>query len=310
MRHREGGPPAGRNVADTLCALTVAHVRRPAGPAELLDAAVGRGWIRSDRARLLRVAGAPVLVVAVLLWLAVAVFRAGGAADPSAYAEFVDPSTGAYLDVQLDTSKTSFGAFSAVVEGEGRVWPEDPVETADAADGIVELRYDGAGLADRRVEPGGRNDQRRAQEPAPVRLRLVGQVDPGRHAASVDVWVNGRQHHIASAGQPDGAQAVVDGFLTALRTQDWNTLYSLETASMRNGSKRGDLVTGLTNGGVITEITGARATGPTVFTDRGGTTYGRTPVRLTYGSGPDRTMVDASLVVVVDGGSWGVLTLE
>jgi hypothetical protein len=31
---------------------------------------------------------------------------------------------------------------------------------------------------------------------------------------------------------------------------------------------------------------------------------------VTYGSGPDRTTVDAVLVVALDGGSWGVLTVE
>jgi YD repeat-containing protein len=251
-----------------------------------------------------------VLVLAVLLLLVMAVFRAGGAAAPSAYAEFVDPSSGSYLDVQLDSSRTSYGAFSAVVPGQGRVWPDAPVETGDSTGTAVQLSYDGAGFRDSRVMPGGRDDQRPARRPEPVQLRLEGQVDPARHVANVDVWVNGERHHITSAGQPDGAQAVVDGYLTALRTGDWNKLYSLETVSMRNGSKRSDVVTGLATGGVITEVTGARTTGPTTFSDRGGTTYGRAPIRVTYGSGQDRTTVDATLVVAVDGGSWGVLTVE
>ena len=249
-------------------------------------------------------------MIALLLLLVTAVFRAGGAATPSAYAEFVDPSSGSYLDVQLDSSRTSYGAFSAVVPGQGRVWPKAPVSTEDGTGSVVELRYDGAGFRDPRVMPGGRDDQRPAQRPEPVRLRLAGQVDPVRHVASVDVWVNGERHHISSSGQPDGAQTVVDGYLTALRTHDWDKLYSLETVSMRNGSKRSDVVTGLATGGVITEITGARTTGPLTLSDRAGTTYGRAPIRVTYGSGPDRTTVDAVLVVAVDGGSWGVLTVE
>jgi hypothetical protein len=121
--------------------------------------------------------------------------------------------------------------------------------------------------------------------------------------------VDGERHHLSAAGHPAGAQAVVDDFLTAVRTHDWNTVYSLETPYMRNGSKRSDLVDGLSHGGVITEVSGARAIGPTSYVVRAGTTYGRTPVRVTYGSGAQRTSVDATLVTVVDGGSWGVLTL-
>ena len=68
-------------------------------------------------------------MIAVLLLLVTAVYRAGGAAAPSAYAEFVDPSSGSYLDVQLDSSRTSYGAFSAVVPGLGRVWPDPGQES-------------------------------------------------------------------------------------------------------------------------------------------------------------------------------------
>ncbi len=286
-------------------------MRQPPGPAQLLDAAVGKGWIRGDRARLLRVAGAPVLVLVALLLLVVAVVRAGGAAPPSAYAEFVDRSDGSDLDVQLNEESRSYGAFSAVVPGDGRVWPKGRVATRDAGGGRVELRYDGAGFREPQVRPGVREDQQRPQpKPERVTVRLLGQVDPVRHVATVDVWVDGERHQISATGEPGGAQAVVDDFLTAIRTKDWNTVYSLETAAMRNGSTRSDVVNGLPNGGVITEVTGARTTGPTTFTMRGGTNYGRAPVRLTYGSGPDRTMLDAVLVLAVDGGSWGVLTVE
>jgi hypothetical protein len=251
-----------------------------------------------------------VLVVAVLLLLVLTVFRAGGAGAPSAYAEFVDPSSGSYLDVQLDSAKSNYGNFAAVVPGQGRVWPKAKVDAAQGSGGAVELRYDGAGYRDPRVKPGGRDELRPLKEPEAVRLRLVGQVDPVRNVASVDVWVDDERHRIASAGPPGGAQAVVDGFLTAIRTQDWDKLYSLQTAYMRNGSKRSDLVTGLSTGGVITEVTGARAMGPTTFSLRGGTTYGRTPVRLTYGSGAEKTTLDAELVIAVDGGSWAALTLR
>ena len=286
-------------------------MRQPAGPAQLLDSAVGKGWIRGDRARLLRVAGAPALVIVALLLLVVAVVRAGGAAPPSAYAEFVDRSNGSYLDVQLNEASKSYGAFSAVVPGNGRVWPKGRVDTRDAGGGRVELSYEGDGFRDPQVPPGAREDQQRPQRrPDRVTVRLLGQVDPVRHVASVDVWVDGRQHQISATGEPGGAQAVVDDFLTAIRTKDWNTVYSLETAAMRNGSTRSDVVNGLPNGGVITEVTGARTTGPTTFTMRGGTNYGRAPIRLTYGSGPDRTTLDAVLVIAVDGGSWGVLTVE
>jgi len=38
--------------------------------------------------------------------------------------------------------------------------------------------------------------------------------------------------------------------------------------------------------------------------------YARTPVRLTYAGGTAMTDVDATVVLVVEGGAWSVLSLE
>jgi hypothetical protein len=127
----------------------------------------------------------------------------------------------------------------------------------------------------------------------------------------VDVWVNGDRHHIASEGQVSGAEDVVQEFLVAMRTGNWNKLYTIESSHMRNGSKRATFVTDLTNGGAVTTITDARTVGPTAHsTTDAGVSYARTPIRLTYGDGAAATKVEATLVLTVDAGSWKVLGLE
>src|SRR4051812_18420931 len=113
--------------------------------AELLDVATRRGWIHPGTARAMKIAGVPVLVLGALVWLVVAVLRGGGTGPPPVYAEFVDASSSSYLDVQLDRSKTSYGALSAVVPGEGRVWPAARVEARQRNPRVVELHYEGVG---------------------------------------------------------------------------------------------------------------------------------------------------------------------
>ena len=258
-----------------------------------------------------RLVGVPVLVLGVLVWLVITVFRAGGAGTAAPDAEFVDGANGSYLDVQLDTSKQNYGSFAAVISGLGRVWPETRVGTSEGAGNSVELRYEGDGFRDPRVQLRFRDEQSRPlRRPEAVRLRLAGQVNPARHIALIDVWVNDEEHRITSAGEPSGAQAVVDHFLQAIRTGDWETLYSVETSYMHNGSTRSEFVSATANAGVITTATAARATGPTTFSNRSGASLARTPIQLTYGTGPDATSVDATVVCAVAGGAWGVLTLE
>jgi len=262
-----------------------------AGAAELLDVATRRGWVDARTARVTRIAAVPVLVVVVVVWLVVSVLRAGGAGQPPLFAEFVDSSSNSYLDVQLDSSAKSYGAFSAVLPGKGRVWPKGRVQTTQRSDGVVELRYDGIGYQDPYVRPGGGDEDPAVRRPPPPRVpvRFAGQVDPVRHAASVDVWVNGLRSHIAAPGQVGGAEGVVDDFLGAMRTGDWNELYDIESTYMRNGSKRSTFLTDLSNGGAVTTISDARTLGPTTYSNPAGVSYARTPVRFTYGDGPAAT---------------------
>jgi hypothetical protein len=200
-----------------------------------------------------------------------------------------------------------------VLPSEGRVWPKALVQTTQRADGTVELRYDGVGYQDPDVQPGGGDEDPALHRPPPeqVPVRLAGQVDAARHVASVDVWVNGEHHHIATTGQVSGAEGVVEDFLTAMQSGNWNKLYTIESPYMRNGSKRATFVTDLANGGAVTTISDARTAGPTVHTTTdAGVSYARTPIRLTYGEGAEATQVEATLVVAVDAGSWKVLGLE
>jgi len=283
-----------------------------AGTTQLLDAATRRGWISADTAGAAKAAAVPVLVLVALVWLAVTVLRAGGSGPALAYAEFVDPSSSSYLDVQLDRSSNIYGSFSAVVPGEGRVWPAHHVDAGQHDGDVVELRYAGVGY--REVpNPGGAppDPAARPRPPEKVQLRLVGQVDPARHVASVDVFVNGAGHHIGSPGEVSGASAVANDFLAALSTRNWDELYRIETASMRTRVPRNDFLTAMAYGGAVTCISRAEATSPTtVSTGPAGISYARTPVRITYGGCAGGTSLPATLVLVVDGGVWKALSLE
>jgi hypothetical protein len=184
------------------------------------------------------------------------------------------------------------------------------VDATPRDEGVVDLRYEGVGYQDLVATPPEDSPQPRPK-PQKVHLRLAGHVDAGRHVSSVDLAVNGDRHHIASAGQVSGAQAVVDDFLEAAVTPDWNKLYSIEAGYTHNGAKRSDFVTGMANDGAVTCIRKAEATGPMTYDNTpAGVSYARTPIRLSYGSCTAIPRVDTTLVLVVDGGSWKLLSLE
>jgi hypothetical protein len=273
------------------------------------DAAVVKRWVTPRRAAVLRTVGVPVLVVAALVWLAVVVLRAGGSGPPRLTAEFPDVSGGSYLDVQLNHSVKAFGSFSAFLPGEGRVWPTARVKGTRTSAGAVNLSYDGAGYLDAAARADGTTSAHHFR-PRRVRLRLVGQVGPTDHRASVDVWVNGRHWRIVSRAEVGGAEAVVSQFLGAVNDHDWNRLYDLSDRYMRNGVPRNKFVIGI-GAGAANRITEAQAMGPTTYTTTGaGVRFARVPIRLTYGSGTAMMTVDAALVLAVDTGGWKVLSVE
>ena len=175
------------------------------------------------------------------------------------------------------------------------------------------LHYDGVGHLDPRPRPSNDDEPGVRRVSEKVRLRLTGSVDPDRHTASVDLQVNNDAPlHIESSGRPGGADAVVDEFVSAVRHRDWNALYDVETVSMHNGSSRKDLVTAMPYAGAITNVRGIRTTGPTRVSSSAGVSYARTPIRLIYTTGADATptTLDATLVLVLDGGTWAVLGVE
>lgn len=281
---------------------------------DLLDVATDRGWLSPRTTRLVKAVAVPVVVVVALLWVAVAVLRSGGLPQPHVYAEFVDPARGSYVDVQLDRSASSYGTFSAMLPGEGRVWPKARVSATTGSGSVTLLRYDGVGYRDPNrhagVDPTG--------PPAPgampiqvVPLRLAAQVDTAAHTAVVDVWVDGVHHRVGPAGQPGGADSVASDFLTGVRMGDWEGVYALESAAMRNGSKLREFSSAMSGAGGASRITRAVATGPLTHTRTdAGVSYAQVPVALAYRSDQGTTSMHATLVLVVDGGSWKVLSLE
>ena len=282
-----------------------------ADTAHFFTPAARRLRLEPAAARVVRVRVVPALVLLALVGIVLSVLRAGGAAPPSAYAEFVDRAGTSYVDVQLNPAATSYGAFAAVLPGEGRVWPTERVTVEQGPGGMLTLQYDGEGERDPRVQPGQRYMPKKTDpEPVTIGLRLSGQVDPAGERAEVDIWVDGARHRISADGRPGGDQAALQQLLRALSTQDFDALYTLSSSSMRNGSTRADYVPALRNAGVINDITAARATAPTTRTVRYGSEYARTPVRLTYGSGADARDLDATLVLVLADGTWSLLTVE
>ncbi len=282
-----------------------------ADTAHFFSPAARRLRLEPAAARVLRVRVVPALVLVALVGLVLTVLQAGGAAPPSAYAEFVDRTGRSYLDVQLNPDATSYGAFAAVLPGEGRVWPTERVSVQQGPGDMVTLQYDGEGKRDAGVQPGMRYMPKRTDpKPEEVALRLVGQVDPAGERADVEIWVDGVRHELTADRRPGGDQVALQQLLRALATQDFDTLYTLSSAGMRNGSTRSSYTRDLANAGVINDVTAARATAPTTYTVRYGTRYARTPLRLTYGSGADATDVDATLVLVLADGTWSLLTVE
>jgi YD repeat-containing protein len=223
-------------------------------------------------------------------------------------AEFPDVSDGSYLDVELNHSAKTFGSFSAFLPGEGRVWPRGRVKATRTSTGAVELTYDGAGQLDRNALADGSTTSRTFR-PSAVSLRLVGRVSPIDHSASVDIWVNGKHHGIASREQEGGAEAVVDAFLSAVNRHDWSRVYDLSDRYMRNGVPRDKFTIGI-GAGAANRMTDVVALGPTTYTTtRAGVRFARVPIRVTYRAEATMTTVDAELVLAVDTGGWKVLSV-
>lgn len=275
----------------------------------LRDALVVERWVTPGRAAVLRAVGVPVLVVAALVWLSVAVLRAGGSGPPHLAAEFRDVSGGSYLDVELDHSAKSFGSFSAFLPGEGQVWPTARVKVTRMKAGVTHLSYDGAGHLDPRARADGMTTGPQVR-PRAVRLRLVGQVGLADHGASVDIWMNGKHRRIASPEQAGGAETVVSAFLAAVDDHDWRRVYDLSDRYMRNGTPRDRFVISI-GAGDANRLTDLKALGPTTYiTTETGVRFARVPVRFSYRTGTTTTTVDAVLVLVVDTGGWKVLSVE
>lgn len=290
-----------------VAARSLIRRRRTAGQT-VLDTLAERVRVSPRTIGILSAVGVPLLVLGVLARVVVGVLPAGGTGQAGVYAEFVDPSTGSYLDVQLDPSASTYGAFSAVLAGGARIWPRAAVESSRAGTHEVELFYEGPGYAYPPADP--TRDAARVVARR-VLLRLDGRVDPAAHTASVDVWVDGTRHHIGSTGQVAGADIVAENFLAAMTGHDWNRLYDIAAAPMVRGTKRSDFVTDMAGAGAAPRVTHVRPTGPMTFsTSAAGVSYARLPLRLTYGAGAGATTNTAALVLVVDGGAWKVLSLE
>jgi len=239
----------------------------------------------------------------------------GKAADPPAplSSGFLDVMRGSYLRVQLDRAAGNYGAFTVSIPDVGLIWPEKPAAVTVESPQVVKLRYDGPGSKDAEArldtefgvgfQPDGPTQ--------PISLRLIGEVNPVHHTASIEVWLDGRHYHIGATAAPTTADPVVAAYLTAVRTGDWAALYGIADSSLRRGMTQSDFAAVMAGSDGATRISDAKAVGPTAYkVNEAGISYGRTPIRLTYGTGTSTTTEDGTLVLILEAGIWKVFTVE
>jgi hypothetical protein len=213
-------------------------------------------------------------VPAFLIGVGIAV---GADVTPSAAADgstgsyaFTDHSRGTTFSVGLPSAGASAGKFEFTVAGVGLLWPDQKATVDVHSDHSVIVRYDGGGQLDRDavLDPVfGFNHRSGSQEA--VALRLEAQINPDRVTASAQLWCNGVQYMLVDRQPIRNADAPVDAVLTALRNQDWHTLY---------GSMYSKARAQMTEAAFVAAISAA-------FAAKGQVTDARTTSSVSYSSG-------------------------
>lgn len=226
---------------------------------------------------------------------------------------FMDHTSSDYLRVQLDSSAANYGQFVVALPGVGLVWSAQSAAVTVESGHSDQLRYDGPGFLDPDAildsEFGIAYQQQGQAASEPV--RLVGQVDPAHGTGSIEVWVAGTHYHFASLAVPHDADSTATAVLTAIRSEDWPTLYSLADTSLRKAMTAQQFqqqVSDEFGGGQVSE---ARQTGPISYTtSSAGTNYASVPTTFTVTHSGQTQTVSATLVLIRDGGSWRWFTTK
>jgi hypothetical protein len=145
-----------------------------------------------------------------------------------------DPATGNHFEVVLTPGDPSFGQFIAAIPGVGLVQPTKAATVTINANHTDTLAYSGAGGLDAaaHLDPVFGADYQPSGHALAATLILTGTADPAHQTASLDLIVNGTDHHFGTPVASD-ATATVTAVLAALNTDNWATLYRLSDSQIR-----------------------------------------------------------------------------
>jgi hypothetical protein len=139
-----------------------------------------------------------------------------------------DAATGNHFEVVLTPGDPSFGQFIAAIPGVGLVQPSRAATVTINADHTDTLAYTGAGGLDAsaHLDPEFGADYQPSGHAVAATLILTGTADPVHQTASLDLSVNGTNHHFGTPIASDATSAVT-AVLAALNANNWATLYRL-----------------------------------------------------------------------------------
>ncbi len=139
-----------------------------------------------------------------------------------------DRATGNHFEVVLTPGDPSFGQFIAAIPGVGLLQPNAAATVTVNANHTDTLTYSGAGSLDASAHLDAElgSDYRPSGHAVAATLTLRGTADPAHQTASLDLIVNGVDHHFGTATTSDATPAVT-AVVTALNANNWTTLYGL-----------------------------------------------------------------------------------
>jgi hypothetical protein len=145
-----------------------------------------------------------------------------------------DPATGNHFEVVLTPGDPSFGQFIAAIPGVGLVAPNAAATVTINADHTDTLTYRGPGGLDAaaRLDPVFGADYQPSGHAVAATLILAGTADPVHQTASLDLTVNGTDHHFGTPAASDATSAVT-AVLAALNANKWATLYRLSDSQIQ-----------------------------------------------------------------------------
>jgi hypothetical protein len=145
-----------------------------------------------------------------------------------------DPTTGNHFEIVLTPGDPSFGQFIAAIPGVGLVAPNAAATVTLNADHTDTLSYRGSGGLDAaaHLDPVFGADYQPSGHAVAATLVLTGTADPVHQAASLDLTVNGTDHHFGTPVASDATSAVT-AVLAALNRNKWATLYRLSDSQIQ-----------------------------------------------------------------------------